>query len=94
MFTVNIYVNGGFEGGSTRFYPEGDRDTPDLAVVPEAGLACVFRQPPGEDLYHDGEALGSDVKYLWRSDIMYQRRGEKVMDSYSEMFDHEHISAN
>merc|ERR1719389_1337633 len=72
MLTVNIYMNGGFEGGSTRFYFEGDKKA-SFAVTPSPGLCLLFRQPPGEAYYHDGEMLGSGVKYLFRSDVMYRR---------------------
>ena len=50
----------------------GERDV-DLAVAPEAGLAAVFRQPPEELLYHDGEELRRGVKYLLRTDVMYRK---------------------
>lgn len=75
MFTVNIYLNDGFAGGSTRFYfEEGDRDVADLAVTPEAGLCLLFRQPPGQYYDHDGEKVRSGLKYLLRSDVMYRRQ--------------------
>jgi hypothetical protein len=72
MLTVNIYMNGDFEGGRTRFYFQDERKA-DLSVVPETGLCLVFRQPPGKNYYHDGEKLSSGVKYLFRSDVMYRR---------------------
>lgn len=71
MFTVNIYMNEGFEGGSTRFYFK-DHASSDYAVAPKAGLCLLFRQPPGQCYYHDGERLASGLKYLFRSDIMYR----------------------
>ena len=84
LFTVNVYMNDvpPSSGGATRFYPDsaadGSRmtlsDEPVLSVSPEAGLAVVFRQPPGERLLHDGERLASGLKYLFRSDVMYRRR--------------------
>jgi hypothetical protein len=73
MLTVNIYMNGGFEGGSTRFYFE-DQNKASFAVSPSPGLCLLFRQPPGKAYYHDGEELLSGVKYLFRSDVMYRRR--------------------
>jgi len=78
MLTVNIYMNGGFEGGRTRFYFEGqdthsDKDSA-FKVTPRTGLCLLFRQPPGQCYYHDGEELGSGLKYLFRSDVMYRRR--------------------
>jgi hypothetical protein len=74
MYTVNIYLNGDFGGGSTRFYKDNTTDV-DFAVTPEAGKCVIFRQPPAEYYMHDGEALGSGLKYLLRTDIMYQRLG-------------------
>merc|ERR1712166_323069 len=36
MLTVNIYMNGGFEGGSTRFYfGDADARKADLTIVPK-----------------------------------------------------------
>jgi len=76
MFTVNVYMNNVDDGGSTRFYfdPRGDEKRADLSVQPRAGLCLLFRQPPGQSYYHDGEELGSGVKYIFRSDVMYRRR--------------------
>jgi len=75
MLTVNIYMNEGFDGGSTRFYDDHRADsTPAFSVKPRRGLCLLFRQPPGKSYYHDGEELRSDVKYLFRSDVMYRKR--------------------
>lgn len=82
MFTVNVYMNGGFEGGRTRFYGDPKkrqctgtvRDTEVVyACVPKPGMALVFRQPQGAYLLHDGEKLGSGRKYLFRTDVMYRK---------------------
>lgn len=80
MFTVNVYMNDvpREHGGATRFFPD---ETPSrfspgeavLSVQPGAGLGVVFRQPPGAELLHDGELLTGGTKYLFRSDVMYQR---------------------
>jgi len=75
MFTVNVYMNEGFEGGRTRFYlANPSLRKADLAVVPKTGLCLLFRQPPGQSYYHDGEQLQSGLKYLFRSDVMYRKR--------------------
>lgn len=71
MFTVNIYMNAGFEGGNTRFYL-ADRKEADLVVEPKTGSFLLFRQPPEENYYHDVEQLRSGLKYLFRSDLMYR----------------------
>lgn len=85
MLTVNIYMNGGFEGGSTRFY-FNDHDKADFSVTPKPGLCLLFRQPPGQAYYHDGEQLRSGLKYLFRSDVMYRKAtaakgGEKLQET-------------
>ena len=74
MFTVNVYMNDVAHGGATRFYSgtREDTETPVLSVQPEAGLAVIFRQPPEEQLLHDGEELAGGTKYLFRSDVMYR----------------------
>jgi len=72
MYTVNVYLNCGFQAGRTRFYKGRSGSRMTYGVVPEAGAALVFRQPPGEHYLHDGERLGSDVKYLYRTDVMYK----------------------
>jgi|EP00802_Teleaulax_amphioxeia_P024926 hypothetical protein len=79
-FTVNVYLNQDFEGGKTRFYDAGARrgavdpiDHLIYALEPATGTACVFRQPPGAHLLHDGEAVSRGFKYLLRTDVMYRR---------------------
>jgi hypothetical protein len=59
-----LYLNGGFEGGATVFL-EGTKDR----VQPVAGMALVFQH----NIYHEGERLESGVKYIMRSDAMFQR---------------------
>merc|ERR1712194_690754 len=78
MFTVNVYLNDVEDGGSTRFYFGKDavkEKEPNFSVAPKAGLCLLFRQPPGQEYYHDGEQLGSGLKYLIRSDVMYRKKG-------------------
>lgn len=77
MFTVNVYMNGGFKGGSTRFFKGHSERVVDFACVPEPGSCVIFRQPPGAYYLHDGEELRSGHKYLFRTDVMYRRRQEK-----------------
>ena len=86
MLTVNIYMNGDFEGGRTRFFLRQDwweqfganyrlkeGAEADAAVVPAPGRCLLFQQPPGRGYYHDGEAVFSGCKYLFRSDVMYRK---------------------
>eukprot|EP00657_Telonema_sp_P-1_P010708 TRINITY_DN5270_c0_g1_i1.p1 TRINITY_DN5270_c0_g1~~TRINITY_DN5270_c0_g1_i1.p1 ORF type:complete len:248 (-),score=79.69 TRINITY_DN5270_c0_g1_i1:55-798(-) len=63
MYTVNAYLNGAFEGGATRFFPDRKGKSVDLQVKGEAGLCCVFRQPPGACYYHDGAVVEGGTKY-------------------------------
>lgn len=75
MLTVNIYMNDDFEGGSTRFFPDGRSSDADLAIQPRPGLCLLFRQPPEKEYYHDGEEVRSGLKYLFRSDVLYRLQG-------------------
>ena len=85
LYTVNVYMNAvpPEAGGATRFFPDANggrvRNCQEavLSVSPEAGLAVVFRQPPGEQLLHDGEMLTAGVKYLFRSDVIYRQRQQE-----------------
>lgn len=79
MYTVNIYLNGGFDGGATRFYENRFSHGIAHSITPAPGRAVVFRQPPEAHLHHDGEELGNGIKYLLRSDVMYERRTKAVI---------------
>jgi hypothetical protein len=82
MLTANIYLNEDFDGGRTRFFLNDDpqfewRDDfgeADFSVLPKVGRCLLFRQPPGQSYWHEGEVLGSGRKYLLRSDVMYRKR--------------------
>jgi hypothetical protein len=74
LLTVNIYMNGDFEGGSTRFYANNRTPEANLTIEPKPGLCLLFRQPPEEMYYHDGDRVISGQKYLFRSDVIYRRR--------------------
>ena len=65
--TFMIYLNEGFQGGTTRFLKGNDVV---YQVVPETGMALVFPH----QTFHDGEAVKSDVKYIMRSDVMYRKQ--------------------
>lgn len=71
FFTVNAYLNdlGPEQKGRTRFYER--RAGPVVASAGgRAGSAVIFRQ--GEAL-HDGEQLQCGLKYLLRTDVMYEQ---------------------
>lgn len=63
-YTFMIYLNAGFEGGSTLFTG--------LDVIPETGKALIFRHTQ----LHEGTTVGSGVKYVLRTDVMYRCEGE------------------
>jgi len=86
MYTLNVYLNGNYTGGATRFFQrKDDSDTAaDFSVQGVAGMCCIFRQPPAAVLLHDGEEVTSGVKYLLRSDIMYRRHIKPVMNKEVE----------
>mmetsp|Transcript_5180 Transcript_5180/g.8384 ORF Transcript_5180/g.8384 Transcript_5180/m.8384 type:complete len:276 (-) Transcript_5180:152-979(-) len=68
MFTVNIYMNSQFAGGETKFH----FDDESISVSPQTGLCVIFRQPPSQRYSHEGIVVRSGVKYLFRSDVMYE----------------------
>lgn len=80
--TLNIYLNGDFEGGTTNFIEEdqmaykNDKKEKILCKIkPEAGMALIFNH----HILHEGEALQTNHKYLLRSDIMYVRDNPPVL---------------
>jgi hypothetical protein len=64
--TLMIYLNDDFEGGTTDFYHEDQ--TLRLQVVPEQGMALVFRH----QLLHAGTSVRDGRKYVLRTDVMYR----------------------
>eukprot|EP00300_Choanocystis_sp_HF-7_P014617 c18751_g1_i2.p1 GENE.c18751_g1_i2~~c18751_g1_i2.p1 ORF type:complete len:250 (+),score=14.38 c18751_g1_i2:191-940(+) len=81
--TVMVYLNDCVAGGSTRFLNlpilEAANSTPlhtvvpddcvELKVKPEAGMAIVFNHY----LMHDGETVTEGLKYMMRSEVMFER---------------------
>eukprot|EP00300_Choanocystis_sp_HF-7_P029595 c3680_g1_i1.p1 GENE.c3680_g1_i1~~c3680_g1_i1.p1 ORF type:complete len:277 (+),score=-23.61 c3680_g1_i1:115-945(+) len=66
--TIQIYLNEGFRGGSTRFLNQtynGMLETVD--VVPKIGDVLLFQHR----LLHEGEQLYEGIKYTIRTDVMY-----------------------
>lgn len=59
LLTFMIYLNGGVDGGETRFES--------VAIAPTPGLALVF----DHYLLHEGCAVVAGLKYVLRSDVMY-----------------------
>jgi hypothetical protein len=68
FLTIQIYLNDGFEGGSTRFFSNTlDSDTDYYDVVPKTGSVLIF----DHRMLHSGEVLIKGRKYALRSDIMF-----------------------
>lgn len=62
-YTFMVYLNDDYEGGKTKF------DSGEF-VTPQKGRALIFRH----SLRHEGARLTDGIKYVLRSDIMYQMR--------------------
>lgn len=61
LLTFMVYLNDGFEGGTTTF-PEQKE-----IVVPRTGMALLFQHM----LLHSGERVSSGTKYVLRSDVLF-----------------------
>lgn len=59
--TFMIYLNDDFEGGETSF--------DNLKIIPKTGTALCFIH----EIKHEGSAIKSGIKYVLRSDVMYQK---------------------
>jgi len=72
--TFLMYLNDGFEGGSTTFYLPG-REQPGLearGVNPQAGAVLCFPQGNTASLVHEGSVVTKGgCKYVIRTDVLY-----------------------
>lgn len=59
--TLMVYLNDGFDGGTTAFHDF------DVQATPSTGAALLFQHA----LLHEGCVVRSGVKYVLRSDVMY-----------------------
>jgi hypothetical protein len=64
LLTFMVYLNEGFEGGSTTF-PDQER-----IIVPRTGMALLFQHM----LLHAGEPVITGTKYVLRSDVLFAER--------------------
>jgi len=92
FYTINIYLNTVPDGcgGATRFFSSSKEIV--TKVRPTLGTAIIFR----DDIWHDGEVLScpSDdsssyqpVKYLLRTDIMFDRADPIPLSSFQSSGD-------
>ena len=66
LFTFMIYLNEGFEGGTTRFF--NDDGIPVAEVRPERGMLLAFHHVQ----LHEGAPVTRGRKYVLRTDVMYR----------------------
>jgi hypothetical protein len=67
--TCQLYLNEGFEGGSTKFQDPND-STRFHDVVPRTGSVLLFEH----GLFHSGDLVVAGRKYAIRTDVMYSRK--------------------
>ncbi len=92
IYTLNIYLNDGFEGGGTRFYMNCKENAKVYnveeageithTVSPKQGHALIFNHC-NKGYLHDGEPLNVTntvvkEKYLLRADLVYRVRKSDV----------------
>jgi len=86
ILTFILYLNEGFEGGETIFYPDNKKlawSKPEpgieFKVVPKTGSAIIFFQRGRENPRHEGATQRSEdkFKYILRSDIGYVKKRKK-----------------
>lgn len=66
--TFMVYLNDVAQGGQTRFYESAEQ--PSFEVAPQRGKALVFDHL----ILHEGVAVEDGVKYVLRTDVMYQEK--------------------
>ncbi|PAA46473.1 hypothetical protein BOX15_Mlig003838g4 [Macrostomum lignano] len=76
FITVQLYLNEGFEGGETTFFPDGlmragdkPEDRRRVAMMPRTGSAVIFEHK----ILHEGSLVQSGVKFTLRADVLYSR---------------------
>ena len=95
FLTLLIYLNDDFQGGETKFYPDKQhcrflRDIeykqPTHVVEPRQGMAVINIH----NILHEGSKVQSGVKYVLRTDILYQKAMEShpKLDKYSQKANH------
>jgi len=89
LMTFILYLNEGFEGGETTFFPGNQKfawgkPTPGIEykIIPKAGTALCFFQEGDLSHRHEGNEVRSDklCKYILRSDLAYT----KILDEHPE----------
>lgn len=77
--TFLVYLNEGFDGGTTTFFRPNARGPGHIdafSVKPSAGAVLVFPHGDSASLVHEGSAVDpGGVKYVIRTDVLYERPG-------------------
>ncbi len=71
--TVLFYLNEDFEGGQTILMPNGMHSaqaSSRIIVKPQTGRALLFEH----QTWHEGVSVSSGIKYVLRSDVIYEKR--------------------
>lgn len=68
--TFQLYLNEGFEGGSTKLLNMRD-ESEYFDVIPATGSVLLFQH----DVFHEGAMLLQGRKYALRTDVMYTTKG-------------------
>ncbi|KAJ1401731.1 hypothetical protein B484DRAFT_338886 [Ochromonadaceae sp. CCMP2298] len=66
FMTMMLYLNEGFDGGSTRFLSE-EEPHKKYDVIPQTGSILLFQH----DCLHEGAMVETGRKYAIRTDVMY-----------------------
>ena len=62
------------KGGETVFWKDHDGKRPALAFPPSRGV-CLFHGHGDECMTHEGAGVEDGVKYVLRSDVVYELEG-------------------
>ncbi|ESP04150.1 hypothetical protein LOTGIDRAFT_237463 [Lottia gigantea] len=69
FITILIYLNEGFDGGSTTFLSKTNEEER-VEFVPQTGTILVFQH----DIRHEGSTLIKGRKYALRTDVMFDKK--------------------
>ncbi|KAN0041348.1 hypothetical protein ACTFIV_003887 [Dictyostelium citrinum] len=64
FITLQLYLNNVEEGGSTRFFLKSGEK---IDIIPKPGKVLLFQH----NIWHQGSAVTKGVKYVVRTDVMY-----------------------
>jgi 2OG-Fe(II) oxygenase superfamily len=74
-WTLLVYLTGkedGVEGGETVFYQSGkSKDTTEIVVKIERGMALLHRHGGSDCLLHEGRLVTKGTKWVLRSDLVF-----------------------